>query len=403
MSRPDLFQNKASDLAENWSLDPAILYLNHGSFGACPRVVQERRRLLLEEMEIEPMAFLDRRYFNQILEVREELGRFIGAEGCDLAFVPNATTAVNTVLNSLQMKPGDELLVTDHEYAACKNAVIFTAERMQARLVVVKLPFPISDPDQALETVMAAVTNRTRFALIDHITSPTALVLPVRRLVTALKARRVRVMVDGAHAVGMLPLNLKTLGADYYTSNCHKWLCSPKGSAFLHVSRDLQQNFHPLVISHGYAMEETGMSRFNMEFDWCGTFDPTPFLCIPEAIRHLESLLAGGWPALMERNHRLALSARDLICNTLGIDPPCPDSMIGAMAAIPLPDSEKVKTKGIIAIDALQAELLERFHIEIPVNHWPRTPKRVMRLSAQLYNHEAQYHRLAGALKELLP
>lgn len=382
-----------------WALDPAVVFLNHGSFGACPVPVLERQQRLREELEREPVRFLSRELERRLDEARAALGSFVGADPDDLAFVPNATTGVNTVLHSLRFQAGDELLTTDHAYNACRNALARTAERWGARLVTAAVPFPLADPGDVERAVLAAVTPATRLALLDHVTSPTGLVFPLERLVPALGARGVDTLVDGAHAPGMVPLDLTRLGAAYYAGNGHKWLCAPKGAAFLHVRRDRQARVRPLVTSHGASSPRTDRSRFRLEFDWTGTQEPTAWLALPEALAVLGGLLPGGWPALMARNHALALEARALLCEALAVPLPCPGSMIGALASVPLPDAPRPQPP---ARDALQDALFQRFAIEAPVLAWPAPPRRLLRVSCQIYNERSHYERLAQALAQLL-
>jgi isopenicillin-N epimerase len=234
------------------------------------------------------------------------------------------------------------------------------------------------------------VSTRTRLALIDHVTSPTALVLPVDRLVSELRGRGVETLVDGAHAPGMVPLQLSRIGAAYYTGNAHKWLCAPKGAAFLHVRPDRQQDLHPTVISHGYG------AGFQAEFGWTGTCDPTPWLCIPESLKFIGGLLPGGWPEVMARNRRLALEARALLLEVLGLEAPCPESMIGSMASIPLPAAGA----GAASFDR---QTLHDWFRARGVETWLYfQPVPLLRLSAQLYNHLGQYRQLSELLVEYL-
>ena len=382
-----------------WTLDPDTTFLNHGSFGACPAEVLEAQRVLRARMERQPVHFLSRDLDDLLGEARAALGGFLNADADDLALVANATSGVNTILRSLAFAPGDELLVTDHAYNACRNAVVFVADRAGAQVVPVRVPFPLDSPEEVLAPILAAVTGRTRLALIDHVASPTGLVFPIERLVEALQSRGVDVLVDGAHAPGMIPLDLRTLGAAYYTGNGHKWLCAPKGSAFLWVRPDRQSRVHPLTISHGFNAVRNDRSRFRLEFDWTGTIDPTAALCIPVALRFMEARLPGGWPAVMERNHRLALVARQRLCAALGIALPCPDNMVGALAAIPLPATGE---DGPPSPGGDPLQLRERFGIEVPVIAWPAAPKRLLRVSAQLYNTLEDFERLAQAIRALL-
>ena len=303
--------------------------------------------------------------------------------------------------DSLSFRAGDELLVTDHEYNACRNAFEFAAARSGARIVVAKIPFPLANEEEILAAILERITPRTRLALIDHITSPTGLVLPIERLARELQARGVELLVDGAHAPGMVPLDLRNLGATYYTGNCHKWLCAPKVAGFLWVRDDRQPSIRPLVISHGANSERTDRSRYLIEFAWTGTGDPTPALCVPEALRFMESRLPGGWPELMQRNRELALAARRVLCTALGIEPPAPDSLIGALASVPIADARGDRKLDALELDPLQERLLAEHAIEVPVFAWPAWPRRLLRVSAQLYNSLPQYEALAAALRRL--
>lgn len=396
LSRP------AADPA-TWMLDPQVVFLNHGSFGACPRVVLEFQQAIRGWLENQPVRFFVRELEGMIDSARASLAAFVGCDTQDLVFVPNATTGVNTVLRSLAFKPGEELLTTHHDYNACRNALNFVAAQAGARVIVARILFPLRDESQIVEAVLSGVTPRTRLALLDHVTSPTGLILPIEKLVRELTARGVETLVDGAHAPGMLPLDLNFLGATYYTGNCHKWICAPKGAGFLHVQRARQSAIRPLVISHGANSPRTDRSRFLIEFGWTGTGDPSAFLSVPEALRFVGSLLPGGWPAVMRRNHELALAARQVLCNALGVAVPCPDDLIGSLASVPFPDSSDPEpSKSPLYLDPLQDWFLEKHGIEVPIIPWPAHPKRVLRVSAQLYNSLGQYERLAQALAETL-
>jgi isopenicillin-N epimerase len=384
-----------------WPLDPGITFLNHGSFGSCPRHVLAMQQQLRERLERQPVQFFMRDLEGLVDAARAALAQFVGADTDGLVFVPNATVGVNTVLHSLHFEPGDELLVTDHEYNACRNAFEHAAQRSGARTVVVPIPFPLRSADEVVASILERVTPRTRLALIDHVTSQTGLVMPIERLVKELQARGVDVLVDGAHAPGMVPLDVERIGAAYYTGNCHKWLCAPKGAAFLCVRPDRQDAVRPLVISHGANSERTDRSRYLIEFGWTGTGDPTAALCVPEAIRFIGSLVPGGWPDVMRRNRELALAARRVLCDALAIDPPAPGEMIGTLVAVPIRDAQKAKIRDVLNLDPLQERLLAEHAIEVPVITWPRWPRRLVRVSAQLYNSLPQYERLAAALRTL--
>lgn len=391
-----------SPYAAIWTLDPSVTFLNHGSFGACPAPVLAAQAEWRARLERQPVRFMARELEGLLDEARAALAAFVGAIPGDLAFVPNATSGVNAVLRSLVFAPGDELLTTDHAYNACKNALHFVAERSGATVVVAKVPFPLDGPATVVESVLARVTPRTRLALLDHVTSPTGLVWPIAEIVQALAERGVETLVDGAHAVGMLPVDVSAIGAAYYTGNCHKWLCAPKTAGFLHVRRDLQELVRPLAISHGARLKRADRSRFLLEFDWTGTVDPTAYLSVPAAIRVLGSLLPGGWPALRARNRELALAGRRLLCEALRIPEPAPESMIGSLAAVPIADGGAEPPTSGLYCDPLQDALREEAGIEVPIVPWPAAPRRLLRISAAGYNTIADYERLAVVLPALL-
>ncbi len=390
-----------------WRLDPDVTFLNHGSYGACPEPILAVQRAWRDRLESEPVRFLSDDLPGLLDEARAAVGAFIGADPEGLAFVPNATTGVNTVLQSLRFQSGDELLTNDHEYNATINAMRAVAARDGTRVVVAPIPFPIASPEAARDAILAAVTARTRLVLISHVTSPTALILPVADLVTELNGRGIDTLVDGAHAPGMLPLDIDGLGAAYWTGNGHKWLCGPKGSALLWVREDRREAIHPLVVSHGANEPLNGRSRFRHEFDWTGTADPTGYLTLPAAIELMSQLAgldgggAGGWPAIMAANHALALEGRDILADALGIPAPAPDSILGSMAALPLPG-----VADEVAAKALGARLVAENRIQVPIGPWPvraalpagATAQILLRISAQRYNERADYERLAEAL-----
>jgi isopenicillin-N epimerase len=346
-------------------------------------------------MEEEPVQFLWRRYDERLAPVRAELARFLGAQARDLVFVTNATTGVNAVARSLKLRRGDELLTTNQDYNACHNVLAQAARRAGARLVTASVPFPLQSPDTVVEAVLRAVTRRTRLAMLDHITSNTAVIVPVERLIRELDARGVDTLVDGAHAPGMVPLNLTKLAPAYYTGNLHKWVCAPKGAAFLWVRQDKQAQVQPAVISHGNNTPRPGYSTFQDRFDWAGTFDPSAWLWVGKAIRWMQKLLPGGWPAIRRANHDLAVRARRLLCQRLSLEPPCTEDMLGAMATLPLPERFLGRPRDG-KIDAEQLRLYDEFGIEVPFIRVDQ--RRYFRISAQLYNSLAEYEYLAQAM-----
>ncbi len=388
----------------NWLLDPEVIFLNHGAFGACPLAVLTAQNDWRQRMEKQPLQFLVREMEDPLDAARATLAHFVGADAQDLVFVNNATTGVNTVLRSLNFRPGDELVVTNQEYNASRNALDFVAERSGARVVLAQIPFPFTNLAGLLDPVLQCVTSRTRLVLIDHVTSQTGVVLPIGPLVAELNRRGVDTLIDGAHAPGMIPLNLNQLGATYYTGNCHKWLCAPKGVALLHVRHDKQTAIRPLTISHGANSRRTDRSRFQLEFGWPGTWDPSAALSVPAAIRFMGRQMAGGWAEVMTQNRKLALAARKLLCEAFDVPEPCSEAAIGSLAAVPLPDAPaNFGPKLPYNEYPLQDFLREKHRIEVPIISWPAAPKRLVRISAQLYNAFPQYEKLVKALKAELP
>lgn len=396
----------SSFLASHWLLDSEVVYLNHGSFGACPKAVLAHQEMLRFRMERQPISFLFRDIEVLLDHARGAMASFLGCSPDDLALITNATLGMNSVLRSLRFEPGDELLVTDHEYNASRNVLEFVAERDQARVVVASVPFPPPSSEAVVDAILARVTNRTRLALVDHVTSQTGLVLPIANIVAELAGRGVDTLVDGAHAPGMLPLELDQIGAAYYTGNCHKWICAPKGSAFLHVRSDRQQMIRPTSISHAANSSREDRSRFLMEFDWPGTFDPTAVLSVPAALDFIGSLTERGWPGVRELNHRLALEGARAVAELAGFSFTTPEEMIGSLVSFKLPPARRPSTPGtgaaVLPIDPLQDALMERARIEVPILYWPDASKRILRISAALYNDIGQYELLGNTLRDLL-
>ena len=392
MNRP-----RKSDLAEHWTLDPKTVFLNHGSFGATPTAIMDEQRRIRALMEEDPVRFFEREYLDLWDDARRALSEFVNADVDGMAFVSNATQGINTVLRSLRLQPGDEIIVPDHSYQACWNAVDFVTERSGAKTVVVEVPFRVEGPQEVLDIIMGAVTDRTVLALIDTVTSPTGMRMPFEELTEQLQSRGVDVLLDAAHGPGIVPLDLSELAPAYCTGNCHKWLCSPKGSAFLHIRDDRKHLVRPLNISHGASFEGDAQEKFEFEFAWPGTQDPSPWMCIPKAIEYLGDLVEGGWPEIMRRNHALAIEGRGILCEALGTSPPFPDSMVSALASV------EITTEGEVGPMSLEGDpfhnlLLDEYGIQVPVMPWRHHGVRYIRISAQLYNHEDEYRYLAEAL-----
>lgn len=386
---------------DRYALDPALDFLNHGSYGAPAREVLEAQAEIRALMERDPIAFFQRRYPVLLEEVRSELAAFIKADPAGLAFVRNATSGVNAVLGSLAFEPGDEIVVTDHEYNASRNALDRAAHRTGAQVRVVAIPLPLDDETTIVSHILEAVRERTRLVLFDHVTSATGIILPAARIVRELDARGVESLIDGAHAPGMLDLDLQSLGATYYAGNAHKWLGAPKGAGFLVVAQGRRDVLEPGVVSHGWNATEPSRSRFHRLFDWNGTDDPSAVLSIPAAIRFGRGAIDGGWPAIREHNRSLVLEGRRLVAEALDTEPVAPESCIGSLASIPLPPSEHPADRSLFPLDPDEQHLAREHRIVVPFSAWPAHPERLVRLSAQLYNDRSQYERLAEALRTM--
>ena len=386
-----------SQYSKHWSLEQSRLFLNHGSFGACPDFVIAEQRKWQELMEQEPVRFFEELMPGLLQSSRQALGKFLHCSPEDLAFVSNATSGVNTVLRSLQFERGDEILVPNHAYQACRNSIDFVARRWGAKVVEVDIPFPIEGPQTVIGLMKSAYTSKTKLVMIDTVTSPTGLLMPFEELTAYFESRGVEVLLDAAHGIGMIPLNLATLGASYVTSNCHKWLCAPKGTAFLYVREDKQKKIQPLTISHGHTYPLGETTRFRHEFDWTGTQDISGWCALPAVIEGMADLVDGGWEGIMQHNHELAIQGRDILCDRLGIEQPCPNEMIACISTIKLPGEILPKEK-MHEPDPLHHILSEKYNIQVPVWTWPSPAGRYLRISAQLYNSIEQYERLADAL-----
>jgi len=393
-----------SELAAHWPrLDREVCFLNHGSFGACPETVLEHQRELRARLEAEPVRFMIEELEPLWLGALERAARFVGCDAAGLAFVPNATTGVNAVLRSVRIGPGDELLTTDHAYNACANALRFVAERAGASVVVAGLPFPVTDPVRVTEAIVERVTPRTRIALVDHVTSPTGMVLPIADIVRRLDAVGVDTLVDGAHAPGMLDLDIASIGAAYYAGNWHKWVCAPKGAGFLFVRADRRDAVRPTVISHGANSDRADLGRFREEFRWTGTADPTAALCVPAAIDAVGALVEGGWAQVRERNRGMALAARATLADRLGLEAVCPASMVGSLAAMVLPAAPGGGDGCAPGVSVgypteLQRRLVGEWGVQVPIVPWGAHGGRLVRVSSHLYNAPAGHDVLADAL-----
>lgn len=378
-------------LRDLFLLRPDVIFLNHGAFGACPRPVFEAYQRWQLALERQPVEFLGRRFEYLMGQARAALGAFVGAAADDLVYVPNATTGLNVVARSLPLTPGDEVLATDHEYGALDRTWRFVCGKRGARYVRQPVPLPIESAGQVVETMWARVTERTRVLFVSHITSPTAITLPIAELVRRAQEAGIITVVDGAHAPGQIPLDLEALGADFYSGNCHKWMMSPKGSAFLYARREMQSLLEPLVVSWGWESDSPGPSQLVDHHQWQGTYDIAPFLAVPAAIVFMEE---HDWPQVRQTCHELVRYARWAIEALTGLAPITPDApeWFAQMAAFPLPQCDG---------KSLQRRLYDQFDIEIPVITW--NERQFVRVSIQGYNTQADVDALVEALRALLP
>lgn len=365
---------------ERWALDPSIVHLNHGSFGGCLRSVLDRANAVRARLEAAPMKFFVLEWQDELDRARAALARFVGAAPERLVFVPGATAGVAHALASVALSAGDEIVTTSHGYLACRWQLERLAAARGARIVTVEVPLPF-DPDQLVERTRAAITPRTRLALLDHITSPTALVLPIARLLPLFEG--IPTIVDGAHAPGQIELDVDALGATYYIGNNHKWLCAPKASGFVVARGPLA----PLVASHGSSPHLQPVNRLHAELDWSGTHDPSAPLAVPAAIDDVGAE-GGGWPAIRARNHALALEMRA----RLGGAPLAPDDCVGTMATLRLelpPNTAPLQLEKRLLVDGW----------EVPIVGFAGGP--FVRVSAHLYNRADDADALARKLREV--
>jgi isopenicillin-N epimerase len=365
-----------------WLLDPDVAFLNHGSFGATPRTVLAEQDRWRARMERHPTGFMADELPSALRAAAARLAAFVNSDTNDLVFVENATAGCNTVLNALRLAADDEILLTDHGYAAVRKAAGHAATRAGARVVEAAVPFPVADPAKVLAAVAGRLGPRTRLVILDHVTSVTAVVCPIRQLVAQCRAAGALVLVDGAHAPGMLSLDVPAIGADWYVGNCHKWLMAPKGSGFLWTNPARQADTHPLVISHGFGR------GFTAAFDWIGTRDPTAWLAVPAA---LDFHLRLGGPALRERNAALAREQATRLAHTWNTERGAPDPLTGSMATVRLPLNGPASPE---SAQKLRAKLFADHRIEVAVMAFAGALW--ARISAQAYNQPADYERLAA-------
>jgi isopenicillin-N epimerase len=378
-------------LRQDFLLDPEVVFLNHGSFGACPRPVFERYQAYQRELERQPVEFLSRRQRALLDEARTALGGYLGTDANNVVYLPNVTTALNIVARSLPLEAGDEILTTDHEYGALERTWTFVVEQRGAVLKVQPLPRPLVDPGDVVEAVWSGVTPKTRVLFLSHITSPTAVRLPIEPLIARAREAGIWTVIDGAHAPGQIDVNVEELGVDFYGGNCHKWLSSPKGAGFLYARPEVQHLIEPLVISWGWRPRDPWSSEFVDALQRQATHDISAYLSVPAAIEYQR---AHDWASVRAECHELVRLARFGMAEITGVEPLVADDprWFAQMAVLPL-------AAGTDAV-ALKHRLYDEFRVEIPFNHWGDTP--CVRVSVQGYNTRADIERLLEGVRKLV-
>jgi len=381
-----------NQLKKEFLLDPGVVFLNHGSFGACPRPVFDEYQRYQRRLEHQPVLFLGRECLDEMRGARQRLGKFVHSDPQDLVYVPNATFGVNIVARSLNLQAGDEVLITDHEYGACGNIWDFLSREKGFSIQQASIPLPLLDPDQILARIFDQANSRTRLLFISQITSPTAVQMPVAALCKEARSRGILTLIDGAHGPGQLPLDLTGLEADFYTGNCHKWLLSPKGAGFLHVRKEHQEKIKPLVVSWGWGENcpYQSDSRMLELLEFWGTKDPAAYLSVPRAI---DFQIQNKWDEVRKICQTLLGDALSEILKLTGMP-----SIYGKsgqngyaqMAAVELPLSWQPSE--------LQAWLYDRRRIEIPVIEWNQ--RWLLRISVQGYNTREDLEELISALRD---
>jgi isopenicillin-N epimerase len=381
------------NLYSQFLLDPTIIFLNHGSFGACPKPVFQQYQSWQRKLEEQPVLFLGRKYHDLIRQVIQPLAEFLGTSPSNLVFVPNATYGVNLVARSVILQPGDEILSSDQEYGACDYTWEFICSNHGARYIRQPLPFPAVSEDEIVELFWQGVTNRTKLIFLSHITSPTALRFPVEAICQRAREHGILTLIDGAHAPGQILLNLDQIGADFYTGNCHKWLLSPKGAGFLYAAPPVQDLIEPLVVSWGYQTDPAKSlgSRFLDLLTWAGTHDPAAYLSVPDAIQFQQE---HHWQQVQQDCHDLIKEYLPKFSDLTGYPVLYQhENQYQQMACIEIPR--------MLNLELFKIQLYDQFHIEIPVIPWNQ--RHFLRISMQAYNQASDLDALLQALKYLIP
>lgn len=377
-------------MRKHFLLSQDVTFLNHGSFGACPKPVFEKYQYWQRELERQPVQFMAEAIYKHLKSARDSLGNFIGCNGDDLFFVPNPTTGVNTIINNLDLSPGEEILSTDHEYGALIRGWDSISKKTSARFIKREIPLPCTTHDDFIEHFWEGITEKTKVIFISHITSSTAMVFPIHEICRRAREREILTIIDGAHVPGHIPLDLSEIDPDVYVGACHKWLCAPKGSSFLYVRKSFQDKIRPLIVSWGKEGTDPSDSSFLLENQWQGTRDMSAFLSVPYAIEFQQK---NNWIDLIKKCKWLVRETRSRLDEYFELTHLCPNNneWLGQMASIEIKTSDPIKLKNT---------LLEEFSIEVPIFEWKE--KNILRYSVQVYNDQQDVDLLIYALRDLL-
>ena len=369
-------------------LDPKITYLNHGSFGACPKPIFNSLISWQKLLEKEPVKFLDQNLYQYLEDSRKSLSKYINCNKDDIVFCPNPSTALNTVIKSLKLNSSDEILTSDHEYGALDRTWNFICKKTGAKYIKQKISLPLNSKENFIDSFLSGVNKKTKVIFLSHITSSTGLIFPAQEICDFAKQKGILCIIDGAHVPGHIALDIKKLNPDIYTGACHKWMCAPKGTSFLYVAKELQSKIDPLIVSWGYESDEPSHSQFLDYHQWQGTRDMSAFLTMPTVINFLKD---NNWNEISKICKKNTIIARDKINNFLNSEPICDNKFLGQMASIQIKhDNPK----------SIYEMLYKKYKIQIPLFIWKDTT--FLRFSMQAYNSIDDIDRLIVALKIIL-
>ncbi len=374
------------NLKSQFMLDSNITHLNHGSYGACPKPIFDSHIKWQKKLESNPTKHLGFDLFNYLEESRNALSEYIHCNKDDIAYFPNPSTALNTVIKSLDLKPGNEILSSNHEYGALDKTWSYMSKKKGIKYIQTPIPLPLISEEDFIDRFTRNITNKTKIIFLSHITSSTGLIFPVEKICKIARERGIISIIDGAHVPGHIKLNIKNLNPDIYTGACHKWMCSPKGTAFLYVNKNMQNIIEPLVISWGYDSDNPGTSQFLDYLEWQGTNDMSSYLTIPDTINFLEK---NNWKNVAEKCRKLNIWARNEINQLLKIDPISDDKFLGQMSSIPMQSNDILQD---------QIDFYTNYKIQIPFIKWH--DKEFFRISIQAYNTKEDIFRLLETLDD---